>query len=124
MTAKVVRRPAALLDLDIAADFIRIQSGPDRAIRFLRAADATITQLAQMPGIGTRYEAFEPIYANIRFFPITRHRKFLVFYRPIPGGVEIFRVLHGARDIQGILAEEFGDTEDEDLAAESDDDNV
>jgi hypothetical protein len=43
-----------------------------------------------------------------------------VFYRPIEGGIEILRVLHGARDIQALLAAGFelpgddeGDTTDE-----------
>jgi plasmid stabilization system protein ParE len=33
---------------------------------------------------------------------------YLVFYRTVLGGIEIVRILHGARDIAGILAEEFG----------------
>jgi hypothetical protein len=36
----------------------------------------------------------------------------LVFYRPLCGGIEVLHVLHGARDIAGILAEEFGIEED------------
>jgi hypothetical protein len=28
--------------------------------------------------------------------------------RSVPEGIEVLRVLHGARDIAGILAEEFG----------------
>jgi hypothetical protein len=46
----------------------------------------------------------------------------LVFYRAVPGGgIEVFRVLHGARDIHGILAEEFGveDADDNEAAEES-----
>src|SRR5439155_11946499 len=88
------------------------QSSPERAIRFLRAAEATFARLAGMPGMGVRYEPHEPIYAGLRFFPITRYRKYLVFYRPTPGGIEVLRVLHGARDIHGILAEEFGVEDD------------
>src|SRR5262249_55547723 len=84
-------------------------SGPERAIRFLRAADATCATLAGMPGMGTLYEPDEPLYAGLRYFPIARHRNFLVFYRPLPDGIEVLRVLHGARDIAGALAEEFGD---------------
>ncbi len=115
MSGQVVKRPHALRDLDEAAASIQDQSGPDRAIRFLRAADSTFAMLAGMPGIGTRYEPDEPLYADLRFFPITRHRKFLAFYRPLPDGIEVLRVLHGARDIAGILAEEFGaDTDDND----------
>ena len=31
----------------------------------------------------------------------------MVFYRPVPGGIKVVRVLHGG-DIEHILAEEFG----------------
>jgi toxin ParE1/3/4 len=122
VSGHVVKRPHALHDLDEAADYIRRRSGPDRAIRFLRAADSTFAQLAGMPGMGTRCEPHEPVYGGLRFFPITRHRNHLVFYRPVPGGIEVLRVLHGARDIPGILAEEFGIEEDAgDDGAEEDD---
>jgi toxin ParE1/3/4 len=114
VSANVVRRASALHDLDAAADYIRIQSGPDRAIRFLREADATFARLAGMPGMGTRYDSEERLFADLRFFPIARHPKFLIFYRPITDGIEVVRVLHGARDMSGILAEEFGVGGDED----------
>ena len=108
MSGQVVKRPHALQDLDEAAAYIQDQSGPHRAIRFLRAADSTFAMLAGMPGMGTRYEPEEPLYADLRYFPITRHPNHLVFYRPLPDGIEVLRVLHAARDIAGILAEEFG----------------
>ena len=77
------------------------------ADRFFVQAEATFARLARMPGLGTRYEPDEPLYADLRYFPISRFRQYLVFYRPVPGGIEVLRVLHGARDIAGILAEEF-----------------
>ncbi|MBI4604738.1 MAG: type II toxin-antitoxin system RelE/ParE family toxin [Planctomycetes bacterium] len=30
----------------------------------------------------------------------------LVFYRPVEDGIEVVRVLHGARDLRAILGEE------------------
>lgn len=122
MNGLVVKRPHALQDLDEAAAYIQEHSGPDRAIRFLRASNSTFATLANMPGMGTHYEPDEPIFAGLRYFPITGHRKFLAFYRPLPDGIEVLRVLHGARDITGILAEEFGvdaDTGDDDQASET-----
>jgi toxin ParE1/3/4 len=96
---------------------IQDQSGPERAIRFLRAADSTFAMLAGMPGMGTRYEPDEPLYAELRYFPITRHRKFPAFCRPLPDGIVVLRVLHGARDIASVLGEEFradiGDDDDD-----------
>jgi len=78
------------------------------ARRFFAQAEATITRLAGMPGIGTRYEHEHPALAGLRFIPISRFRKYLVFYRSVADGIEVVRVLHGARDIHDILAEEFG----------------
>ena len=80
--------------------------------RFLAQAEATFERLAGMPGMGTRYQADEPRYADLLSFPVSRFRMYLVFYRQVAGGIEVLRVLHGARDIRGILAEEFGIEED------------
>jgi toxin ParE1/3/4 len=78
------------------------------ARRYFAQAEATFTRLAGMPGIGTTYDHDHPALAGLRFLPISRFRKYLVFYRPVADGIEIVRVLHGARDIQSVLAEEFG----------------
>jgi toxin ParE1/3/4 len=70
-----------------------------------------------MPALGTSYDPDHPALTELRFLPIARFKKYLVFYRPIPGGIEVVRVLHGARDIHGILAAEFGieeETSDDD----------
>ncbi|HEX8200555.1 MAG TPA: type II toxin-antitoxin system RelE/ParE family toxin [Isosphaeraceae bacterium] len=119
---QILRRPAANRDLvGIYRHYAR-EAGLRVADRFFAAAEATFTRLAHMPGMGTRYAPDEPLYADLRYLPVSRFRNYLVFYRPIPGGIEMFRVLHGARDIHGTLAEEFGiaadarddETEDED----------
>ncbi len=106
--SQVVRRPAA--DRDLVAIFRHYarQAGMRVADRFFAQADATFARLAGMPGIGTPYEPDEPLFADLRYFPVARFRDYIIFYRPIPGGIEVYRVLHGARDIHGILAEEFG----------------
>ncbi len=78
------------------------------ADRFFAEAESTFVRLAKTPGLGARYEADEPLYAELRYSPVSRFRLHLVFYRPVPGGIEVLRVLHGSRDIHGILAEEFG----------------
>jgi plasmid stabilization system protein ParE len=101
-------RPRALLDVDDAAACIQYRSGPNRAIRFLRAADFTFTMLGGLPGIGARYEPDEPLYADIRYFSMTRNCKFLAFYRQLPDGIELLRVLHGTCDIPNILMGELG----------------
>jgi len=39
-------------------------------------------------------------------WPIGGYEKHLIFYRPVEGGIEIIRVLHGVRDVKGLLEEE------------------
>ena len=67
-----------------------------------------------MPGMGTPYDHDHPALAELRFLPVTRFKKYRVFYRAIPVGIEVVRVLHGSRDLQSILAEEFGIGEQDD----------
>jgi toxin ParE1/3/4 len=117
--SQIIRRSSA--DRDLVTIFRRYarEAGIRVADRFFTEAEATFDRLASMPGLGTRYEPDEPLYADLRYFPITRFRKYLVFYRPLPDGIEVLHVLHGARDIAGILAEDFGadiDHDDDDQA--------
>jgi toxin ParE1/3/4 len=117
----IVRRSSA--NRDLVAIFRRYarEAGIQVADRFFTEAELTFERLAGMPGMGTRYEPDEPLYADLRYFPISRFRMYLVFYRPIPGGIEVLHVLHGARDIHSILTDEFGIGENSDDTAERDD---
>jgi toxin ParE1/3/4 len=45
-----------------------------------------------MPLIGRQREELSP---RLRSFPVSRY---IIFYRPMENGIEIVRVLHGARD--------------------------
>jgi toxin ParE1/3/4 len=114
----ILRRPAANRDLVAIYRYYAREAGMRVADRFFAEAEATFTRLARMPQIGTPYEPDERLFADLRFFPVSRYRDYLVFYRPITDGIEVYRVLHGARDITNILADEFTlDTvEDDDMA--------
>jgi toxin ParE1/3/4 len=102
----------ARLDLIEAIAYLAERS-EDAARRFRREAQATFDRLADMPGMGVRFEADDPAYGELRFFPISKFRSYIVFYRPLADGIEVVRVLHGARDIGAVLAEEFGVAEEE-----------
>ena len=68
------------------------QDDLDAADKFIRAIISRFPKLAAMPLIGRQREELSP---NLRSFPVSRY---VIFYRPIEDGVEIVRVLHGARD--------------------------
>jgi toxin ParE1/3/4 len=93
------------------------EAGVGVARRFRAQAEAAFARLASRPGMGTRYEADNSAFGELRYFPLaSRFKSDLVFYRPMPDGIEVARVLHGARDISSILAEEFGLGDDDDAA--------
>jgi toxin ParE1/3/4 len=121
MTPNVIhRRYRARQDLVEIFRLLARAAGLRVARRFSAEAEATFTRLVSLPGLGTRTEYEHPDLADLRVFPVSRYRNYLVFYRPAPDGIEIVRVLHGARDIDRILAEEFGVDEDvEEQADES-----
>jgi toxin ParE1/3/4 len=89
-------------DLEECAAYIR-RNNARSALRFLRAAQRTMDRLLAMPGMGSLYESDEPELAGLRFFPVFRFRSYFIFYRPTSNGIEVLRVLHGARDIESLL---------------------
>jgi toxin ParE1/3/4 len=122
--SEIVRRPLANRDLvEIFRHYAR-EAGLQVADRFFAEAEATFARLASMPGMGTRYEPDEPLYADLRYIPVSRFRKYLVFYRPVLGGIEVLRVLHGAREIGRILVEEFDVDADPDEEREEESNEV
>ena len=96
--SRIIRRRAARQDLvDIVYHYIHAGS-PTTARRFRDQTEATFQRLADMPGMGTRHEYEHPVLAELRFFPISRFKKYLVFYRPVAGAIEIVRsAARGAR---------------------------
>jgi toxin ParE1/3/4 len=64
----------------------------DAADRLLRRIDAKLELYAQNPGMG---RARDNLAAGLRSFPVGRY---LIFYQVVPDGIELVRVLHGARN--------------------------
>lgn len=89
---KILRSALAREDLLSIWRYIANDS-PDNADKFLDEIEAGFNLLAKSPEIGMPRSDF---MENLRSFPIKRY---VIFYRLIEDGVEIVRVLHGARDI-------------------------
>lgn len=70
----------------------------DLALRFLDAVEATLAGLLEMPGKGSKCEYSNPRYAGMRLYTVNGFEKYVLYYRPLPDGIELIRVLHGARD--------------------------
>lgn len=108
---RLVERQTALTDLIELADYLEQEAGLEMAERFIDAAEETFEHLARMPQIGTSRTFYNPALAGIRMWRVKGFEKHLIFYHPLKGGVEILRVVHGARDYKRI----FEDDEAENL---------
>ena len=79
-------------DLGEIQEFIARDS-PARADGFLDRLEAACQRLADMPGMGRAWPGLGP---GVRRFPVG---EYLIYYRPGSDGIEIVRVLHGARNV-------------------------
>jgi toxin ParE1/3/4 len=105
---EVNKRPQVIRDLIELATYIAADN-VDASDRFLIAAETTFKQLAKMPGMGKLCQFSDSKLVNVHQQSIKGFRNYLVFYRPTDSGVEILRVIHGARDIVAIVDEDLGE---------------
>ncbi len=93
---KIIKSPRAKSDLLDIWDYIADDSTTS-ADNFLNTIGHKIQTLARSPKMGRMREELAP---NLRSFPVGNY---IIFYRPIKNGVEIARVLSGARDLNAIF---------------------
>jgi toxin ParE1/3/4 len=90
--ARVIVSPTAQID---AAEIWAYIAGdnPPAADQLLARFDQIFRRLSEQPRMGKNVGELAP---DLRLFPVGNY---LVFYRPITDGVEIARLIHGARDV-------------------------
>ncbi|WP_322112156.1 type II toxin-antitoxin system RelE/ParE family toxin [Anabaena sp. PCC 7938] len=75
-------------------------------MKFFDATRQTFSQIAQLPGIGAVYDIGNPRLMGLRKWAVKGFEKHLIFYLQRDEYIEIVRLIHSARDISQILAEE------------------
>jgi toxin ParE1/3/4 len=88
---KVIVSPLAQADIDEIWDYIALDSARN-ADRLVDRIEQCFDLLAGNPGMGI---ARDDLRAGLRRFT---HARYLIYYRSVPGGIEVVRVVHGARD--------------------------
>jgi toxin ParE1/3/4 len=88
--------PAARLDLQLAARYIAADS-PNAARRWVETVRSKCAKLAENPRLGVSKSEAGP---NVRMLVVG---SYVVFYEPASTGIEILRVLHGARQWEDLL---------------------
>src|SRR5687768_13105391 len=94
-------------DLDIEEIALSIaQKNLAASKRFYEAVWDAFEKLGAMPGMGAAREVENARLEGLRCWPIKSFENYLIFYIPIERGIDVVRVLHGARDVGAILARE------------------
>lgn len=96
---RITRRPKFDDDLFAIWQFIAADA-PARADTFLDALKALFDLLASSPQMGV---ARLKNFPQLRIYP---YRDYIVLYRPLADGVELWRIIHGARDYAQAFATE------------------
>lgn len=106
MTPLEIRyRPQARQDaLDITQAIAK--DSVSAAEAFFAELEQACTLLATMPYIGAAHRFQVTRLEGLRIWPLRRFEKYLIFYRPTTDGLDVIRILHGARD----LPSRFGDS--------------
>ena len=99
----VFRRSQVDLDLIELADYIA-RDNLDAALRFIHAAEESFQFLAEQSMAGEACQFTDASHVGIRVWHVRRFPNYLIFYRQVNEGVEVIRVLHGARDLRALLA--------------------
>lgn len=77
------------------------RDSPEAADRLLERVDEKCRLYATQPEMGSPRPDLGP---QVRCFPVGNH---VVVYRPIPDGIVVLLVIHGARDIPSAFRELF-----------------
>jgi toxin ParE1/3/4 len=80
-----------------------LKNNPEAADRVLEAAWQICGRLAAQPELGRLRRSSKKELVDIRSFVIPDFPNYIIFYRVAIEGVQIVRVLHGAREIAGFF---------------------
>ena len=98
----VVLRERAQSDVDEAIEHYRSEAGPAVALNFIDTLEDTLRQIGERPASGSPRHAHELDIPGLRFKSVEGF-PYLVFYVERDADIDVWRVLHGARDIPSWL---------------------
>jgi plasmid stabilization system protein ParE len=93
----IERSSEAWADLAGHTLYLHHQAGPSVALRFLDSVESALADLEKFPYLG-RVRHFRQ--NDLRSWPVPKFRNWLLFYRPAPGGICLYRVLHASMDLE------------------------
>ena len=99
MTIKpVILRILAEQDIKQASFHYRSEGGEALALDFIEEAEQAFRRIGRNPVIGSPRYAYELSLEGLRVWPLRRF-PYLIFYIEQPNALDVWRELHGQRDI-------------------------
>ena len=100
----VVPRERANRDVDEAINYYLIENAPEAALRFIEALEQAYGHIGRPPNTGSSRYASELNLPGLRFWPLKRYPH-LLSYLERSDHIDVWRVLHGQRDIPAWMQE-------------------
>jgi toxin ParE1/3/4 len=100
----VIPRLLACRDVDEAIGYYLDEGADEAALGFVDALEQAYTHISRHPGTGSPRYAHELNLPGLRSWPLTRY-PYLVFYVERTDHMDVWRVLHGQRDIPAWMQE-------------------
>lgn len=94
-----IRRRAGVDDDIFELAAYLLSQSESAAHRFVDAVQQTLKDLAQHPGLGGPKQYDDPALAQVRSWSVRGFPNHLIYYLPLPDGIDVLAVLHGSRDI-------------------------
>ena len=104
----VIRRALADRDVQQAIDYYLSEATEQDALGFVDALERACRHIARHPASGSTRYAHELNLPGLRCWPVRRY-PYLVFYVERKDHVDVWRILHGQRDIPAWLHEDDQD---------------
>jgi toxin ParE1/3/4 len=97
-TKPVIPRELALRDVEQAVAYYLDEGAPSAALGLIDALEKAYTHISRHPATGSQRYAHDLNLPGLRFWPLTRYPH-SVFYIEKADHIDVWRVLHGQRDI-------------------------
>jgi len=104
MDKPVILRVQAEQDVDDALAYYLNEVAGQAALGFIDALEHAYTRISRHSGAGSPRYSHELQLPGLRNWPLRRY-PYQVFYIEHPGHIDIWRILHSARDIPAWLHE-------------------
>ena len=101
---RVVPRSLAIQDVDEIVDHYLGERAHQAALGFIDALEAAYAQISRHPRSGSPRYSQELNVPGLRAWPLARYPHW-VFYIERPDHIDVWRVLHGKRDIPAWMNE-------------------